>query len=62
LKPIRGAGTADVWRRSTHADRDQLLVIAGWRVVHFTRDQIKHDRAETGERLAALTTQAHILR
>jgi very-short-patch-repair endonuclease len=44
------------------ADRDQLLLIAGWRVVHFTRDQIKLHRAETGERLAALTTQAHILR
>jgi predicted transcriptional regulator of viral defense system len=60
---------ADSWRwhggrlaAESDADRDQLLLIAGWRVVHFTRDQIKHHRSESGERLAALTTPAHILR
>ena len=37
------------------ADRDQLLSVAGWRVVHFTRDQARLSRAETGRRLAALT-------
>lgn len=59
---------ADSWRwhggrlaSTNDADRGQLLSMAGSRVVRFTRDQIKHDRGETGRRLAALTTQAHIL-
>ncbi len=53
---------ADSWRwhggraaSERDRDRDQLLSIAGWRVVHFTRDQILHGRAETGSRLVALT-------
>lgn len=37
------------------ADRAQLLAIAGWNVVEFTRDQIKKRRPETGRRLVALT-------
>jgi very-short-patch-repair endonuclease len=37
------------------ADRDQLLRIAGWDVVHFTRDQVVRRRAQTGNRLVALT-------
>ena len=59
---------ADSWRwhggrlaAESDADRGQLLSAAGWRVVRFTRDQIKHRRAETGKRLAALTSPAHIL-
>lgn len=35
-------------------DRDQLLAIAGWVVVHFTRNQIKLEPERTGERLLAL--------
>ena len=35
-------------------DRDQLLTIAGWIVVHFTRNQIKLASNETGQRLVAL--------
>ncbi len=53
---------ADSWRwhggrRATEQDRDrdQHLAMAGWRVVHFTRDQIKHQPEQTGRRLAALT-------
>jgi hypothetical protein len=53
---------ADSWhwhggRRATEqdTDRDQLLAIAGWRVVHFTRDQIKRHPGEVGRRLLALT-------
>lgn len=53
---------ADSWRwhggrqaGENDTDRDQLLSIAGWVVVHFTRDQIKHDREGTGHRLLALT-------
>lgn len=53
---------ADSWRwhggRSANErdrDRDQLLSIAGWRVVHFTRDQIVRDRTQTGNRMVALT-------
>jgi very-short-patch-repair endonuclease len=53
---------ADSWRwhggrlaSESDADRAQLLALAGWRVVRFTRDQIKNDRAETGRRLVALT-------
>ena len=52
---------ADSWRwhggRTAHegdADRVQLLSLAGWRIVRFTRDQIRNRRAETGRRLAAL--------
>jgi very-short-patch-repair endonuclease len=37
------------------ADRDQLLRIAGWQVVHFTRDQVVLQREQTGNRLVALT-------
>lgn len=53
---------ADSWRwhggrlaSESDADRDQLLAIAGWQVVHFTRDQILKRRGETGRRLVALT-------
>jgi len=35
-------------------DRGQLLAIAGWLVVHFTRNQIKLSPERTGERLVAL--------
>ena len=56
---------ADSWRwhggrlaSERDADRDQLLALAGWRVVHFTRDQILRRRAETGRRLAALATSS----
>ncbi|MDQ3103431.1 MAG: DUF559 domain-containing protein [Actinomycetota bacterium] len=55
---------ADSWRwhggrqaSENDADRDQLLAIAGFHVVHFTRDQIRNRRAETGRRLVALTAQ-----
>lgn len=53
---------ADSWRwhggrlaSESDRDRDQLLSVAGWRVVHFTRDQILHRRGDTGVRLSALT-------
>ncbi len=53
---------ADSWRwhggrlaGERDRDRDQILSIAGWHVVHFTRDQIKLDRGRTGRRLVALT-------
>ena len=36
-------------------ERDQRLAIAGWRVVHFTRNQIKLATEATGEKLRALT-------
>ena len=52
---------ADSWRwhggklkSEEDTDRDQLLAIAGWLVVHFTRNQIKLDPGETGRRLVAL--------
>lgn len=52
---------ADSWRwhggrlaSEADAERAQLLAIAGWRVVRFTRDQIRHHRSAVGERLAAL--------
>ena len=58
---------ADSWRwhggrlaSESDANRDQLLSIAGWRVIHFTRDQIRHQRTTVGERLAALTGAAVI--
>ena len=41
--------------QESDADRDQLLSVVGWRVVHFTRNQIKNRRAETSRRLLALT-------
>jgi uncharacterized protein DUF559 len=44
----RAAGESD-------ADRDQILSLAGWQVVHFTRDQVKHRADQTGRRLLALT-------
>lgn len=53
---------ADSWRwhggrgaTEQDTDRGQLLAIAGWRVVHFTRDQIKRHPGEVGRRLLALT-------
>lgn len=36
-------------------ERDQLLTIAGWIVVHFTRNQIKLEPERTGRKLLALT-------
>lgn len=52
---------ADSWRWhggklkvESDRDRDQLLAIAGWIVVHFTRNQIKLEPERTGERLRAL--------
>ncbi len=44
----RRAGESD-------ADRDQLLSLAGWRVVRFTRDQVVAKAERTGRRLLALT-------
>lgn len=38
-------------------DRDQVLAIAGWLVVRFTRNQIKLRPDRTGERLKALTAR-----
>ena len=56
---------ADSWRwhggriaGESDADRDQLLAIAGWRVVHFTRDQIRLQPDRTGRRLLALTASS----
>jgi hypothetical protein len=53
---------ADSWRwhggrlkAEEDRDRDQRLAIAGWRVIHFTRNQIRHEPAEVGRRLLALT-------
>lgn len=37
-------------------ERDHLLTIAGWRVIHFTRNQIRHEAEATGRKLVALTT------
>lgn len=58
---------ADSWRwhggkgaTESDADRDQLLAIAGYRVVHFTRNQIKLARTETARRLVALTTSSRV--
>jgi very-short-patch-repair endonuclease len=52
---------ADSWRwhggrlaSEGDRDRDQLLSIAGWRVVRFTRDQILHHALEVGRRIDAL--------
>jgi hypothetical protein len=56
---------ADSWRwhggrlaTERDANRDQLLSVHGWRVVHFTRDQILRERDRTGRRLLALTAAA----
>lgn len=55
---------ADSWRwhggkRKTESDRerDQLLTIAGWIVVRFTRNQIKLEPERTGRKLVALIEQ-----
>ena len=55
---------ADSWRwhggrsaQESDSDRGQLLSMAGWQLVRFTRDQIKHRRTETGSRLNALTSK-----
>ena len=52
---------ADSWRwhggrRASEDDRnrDQILMIAGWHVIHFTRDQIKNKPGEVGPRLQAI--------
>jgi len=52
---------ADSWRwhggreaNENDRDRDQLLSIAGWRVVHFTRDQVLHHPGEVARRIGAL--------
>jgi hypothetical protein len=42
-------------RNEYDRDRDQLMKIAGWDVIRFTRDQVVHQRAQTGNRLVALT-------
>ena len=51
----------DSWRwhggklkREDDTERDQLLAIAGWLVVHFTRNQVKLSPELVGPRLAAL--------
>ena len=44
----RNAGESD-------ADRDQILSLAGWRIVLLTREQVKHRADQTGQRLLALT-------
>lgn len=56
---------ADSWRwhggrlaNESDADRDQLLSTAGWRVVHFTRDQIHTRAAECERRIVELTLGA----
>ena len=58
---------ADSWRwhggrqaSEDDADRDQLLSMAGWRVVRFTRDQIKRETERTGKRLLRLTAPGAI--
>lgn len=55
---------ADSWRwhggkekSERDRDRDQLLTIAGWIVVHFTRRQIKTAPEVVGPRLVALTSR-----
>ena len=54
---------ADSWRwhggklkTEDDRERDQLLTIAGWIVVHFTRNQIKLEPEKVGPRLVALIT------
>jgi very-short-patch-repair endonuclease len=44
-------------RTERDRDRDQLLKIAGWDTIRFTREQVVHRRAETGNRLVALTAR-----
>lgn len=53
---------ADSWRwhggrlaGESDAERDQLLALAGWQVVRFTRDQIVHSPETVATRLLALT-------
>jgi hypothetical protein len=55
---------ADSWRwhggrqaSESDRDRDQILIIAGWRVVRFTRDQIRNHPEEVGTRLRALLAE-----
>lgn len=42
-------------RMNRDRDRDQRLLLAGWRVIRFTRDQLASDPAEYARRLAALS-------
>jgi hypothetical protein len=55
---------ADSWRwhggrqaAESDRERDQVLIIAGWRVVRFTRDQILNQPGEVGRRLRALLAE-----
>ncbi len=41
-------------RSNSDRDRDQLLSIAGWRIVRFTRDQLIEDPGEVARRVDAL--------
>ena len=41
-------------RANADRERDQLLLLAGWRVVRFTRDQLEADRTRCAGRLAAI--------
>jgi predicted transcriptional regulator of viral defense system len=41
-------------------DRDQLFATAGLPTVRFTRDQVVHQRMQTGNRLVALTRSAQL--
>jgi very-short-patch-repair endonuclease len=56
---------ADSWRwhggrqaNESDRERDQILIIAGWRVVRFTRDQILNHPEEVSGRLRALLAEA----
>lgn len=42
-------------RMNRDRDRDQRLLLAGWRVIRFTRDQLASDPAQCARRLAALS-------
>ena len=55
---------ADSWRwhggklkNEDDRERDQDLILAGWIVVHFTRNQIALDPERTGRKLVALTSR-----
>ena len=59
---------ADSWRwhggrlaSESDADRDQLLALAGWQVVRFTRNQIKHQPELVGNRLLALVSAPRLV-
>ena len=59
---------ADSWRwhggrlaSESDADRDQLLALAGWQVVRFTRKQIKHEPELVGRRLSALVSAPRLV-